>query len=68
MKQVAIGIAAGTVLAAARFGIKSLVGIVMLIIAGAAIATVVVVSQNRANRRARVLELRMLNTLNQHGR
>jgi len=68
MKRVAIGIAVGALLAVVGFSIESLVGIVMLIIAGAAITTVVVVSQNRANRRARVLELRMLNTLNQHGR
>ena len=68
MKWVAIGIAAGAVLAAARLDIKSMVGSVMLIIVDAAIATVVVVSQNRADRRARVLELRMLNTLNQNVR
>jgi type II secretory pathway pseudopilin PulG len=68
MKWVAIGIAVGALLAVAGFSIESLVGIVMLIIAGAVTATVVVVSQNRANRRARVLELRMLNTLNQNVR
>ena len=68
MKRVAMGIVVGALLAVAGFGIESLVGIVVLIIVGAAIATAVVVSQNRANRRARVLELRMLNTLNQNGR
>lgn len=67
MKRVAIGIALGALLAVAGFGIKSLVGIVALAIFGAAIA-VVVVLQNRAERRSRNLHLRMLNVLNQNGR
>lgn len=68
MKRVAIGIAAGALLAWAGIGINSLVGIVALIIVGAAIGTVVVWLQNRADHKARVLILRMLNVLNQHGR
>ncbi|MCD4672685.1 MAG: hypothetical protein K8R77_08480 [Anaerolineaceae bacterium] len=68
MRRVAIGIAVGALLALAGFSIESLVGIVVLIIVGAAIGTVVVWLQNRADRKARVLNLRMLNVLNQHGR
>ena len=68
MKRVAIGIAVGALLALAGFSIESLVGIVVLIIVGAAIGTVVVWLQNRADHKARVLILRMLNVLNQHGR
>ena len=67
MKRVAIGIAVGAFLAVAGFNIESLVGIITLIIAGAAIA-VVVVLQNRAERRSRNPHLRMLNVLNQNGR
>jgi hypothetical protein len=68
MKRVIIGIAADALLAIAGFGIESLVGIAALIIVGAAIVTVAVVLQNRADRRARNLNLRLLNVLNQNGR
>jgi hypothetical protein len=68
MKRVIIGIAVGAILALAGFGIESLVGIVLLAIAGVTIVAAVIVITSRANRRARVLELRMLNVLNQQGR
>ena len=68
MKRVIIGFAVGAILALIGFGIESLVGIVVLIIVGAAIVAGVIVASNRANRKRRILELRMLNVLNQHGR
>lgn len=68
MKRVMIGIATGVVLALAGFGIGSMVGIVLLATLSVTIVAVVVVASRRANRRAKQLELRMLNVLNQHGR
>jgi len=68
MKRVIIGIAVGAILALAGFGIESLVGIVLLAVAGVTIVAAAIVITSRANRRARVLELRMLNVLNQQGR